>query len=51
VLQEVQRRRLPVPLAVEAKGADLLLRFRVAVPGPVLLGRTMHFGGGLFTSC
>jgi CRISPR-associated protein Csb2 len=49
VLQEVQRRRLPVPLAVEEKGADVLLRFRVAVPGPVLLGKTMHFGGGLFT--
>jgi len=25
------------------------LRFTVAVPGPVLLGKTMHFGGGLFT--
>ncbi len=49
VLQEVQRRGLPVLLAVEDKGADLLLRFRVAVPGPVLLGKTMHFGGGLFT--
>ena len=48
VLQEVRRRRLPVPLAVEKKGADLLLHFRVAVPGPVLLGKTMHFGGGLF---
>ena len=51
VLQEVQRRRLPVPLAVEEKGEDLLLRFRVAVAGPVLLGKTMHFGGGLFTCC
>ena len=50
VLQEVQRRRLPVPLAVEEKGADLLLRFTVAVPGPVLLGKTLHLGGGLFTS-
>jgi len=49
VLQEVQRRRLPVPLAVEKKGGDLLLRFRVAVPGPIQLGKTMHFGGGLFT--
>jgi len=50
VLQEVQRRRLPVPLTVEEKGANLLLRFKVAVPGPVLLGKTMHFGGGLFKS-
>ena len=49
VLREVQRRQLPVPLAVEEKGSDLLLRFSVAVPGPVLLGKTMHFGGGLFT--
>lgn len=49
VLLEVQRRRLPVPLAIEKKGSDLMLRFRVAVPGPVLLGKTMHFGGGLFT--
>jgi CRISPR-associated protein Csb2 len=49
VLHEVQRRRLPVPLAMEEKGADLLLQFGVAVPGPVLLGKTMHFGGGLFT--
>ncbi len=51
VLQEVRRRNLPVPLAVEAKGKDLLLRFKVAVPGPVLLGKTIHFGGGLFTCC
>ena len=49
VLQEAQRRQLPVPLAVERKGTSLLLRFKVAVPGPVLLGKTMHFGGGLFT--
>lgn len=49
VLKEVQRRRLPVPLAIEKTGADLLLRFSVAVSGPVLLGKTMHFGGGLFT--
>lgn len=48
VLREVQRRQLPVPLAVEEKGSDLLLRFSVAVSGPVLLGKTMHFGGGLF---
>ncbi len=49
VRQEVLRRQLPVPLAIEEKGPNLLLRFRVAVPGPVLLGKTMHFGGGLFT--
>lgn len=49
VLHEVQRRRLPAPLAVEKKGVDMLLRFKLAVPGPVLLGRTIHLGGGLFT--
>lgn len=49
VLREVRRRQLPVPIAVEERGIDLLLRFKVAVPGPVLLGKTMHFGGGLFT--
>ena len=48
VLQEVQRRQLPVPLAIEGTGTNLLLRFKVTVPGPVLLGKTMHFGGGLF---
>lgn len=48
VLQEVERRQLPVPLAVERKDTSLLLRFKVAVPGPVLLGKTIHFGGGLF---
>lgn len=49
VLREVQRRHLPAPLAVEEKDSDLLLWFKVAVPGPVLLGKTMHCGGGLFT--
>jgi CRISPR-associated protein Csb2 len=49
VLREVRRRQLPVPIALEERGTDLLLRFKVAVPGPVLLGKTMHFGGGLFT--
>ncbi len=48
VLQEVERRQLPAPLAVERKDTSLLLRFKVAVPGPVLLGKTIHFGGGLF---
>ncbi|WP_049961410.1 type I-G CRISPR-associated protein Csb2 [Pseudacidobacterium ailaaui] len=48
VLQEVQRRRLPAPFVVWMKGRSLLLQFKVAVPGPVLLGKTMHFGGGLF---
>lgn len=50
VVQEAQRRRLPVPLAVKGKSTNLLLRFKVAVTGPVLLGKTMHFGGGLFAS-
>lgn len=28
----------------------LRITFKVAVPGPLLLGRTLHFGGGLFAS-
>jgi CRISPR-associated protein Csb2 len=48
VPQEVQRRHLPAP-AIERQDGGLLLQFRVAIQGPVLLGRTMHFGGGLFS--
>ena len=50
ILKEVRRRQLPVPQAVEMEGSDLLVRFKVAVPGPLLLGKTLHFGGGLFAS-
>ncbi len=46
VLREVQRRGLPVP-KVSLNG-KLSLKFAVAVPGPVLLGKNMHYGGGLF---
>lgn len=49
VLQELRRRQLPVPRAVDGDGKGLRLQFRVAVPGPVLLGKTLHFGGGLFS--
>jgi CRISPR-associated protein Csb2 len=31
--------------------ATLHLRFAVARPGPILLGRTAHAGGGLFRAC
>ena len=31
--------------------ANLRLRFAVARPGPILLGRTAHAGGGLFQAC
>lgn len=56
---ECRRRGLPAPaVAVEtANGvagcgvaAHLVLRFPVAVKGPVLLGRTRHVGGGLFAA-
>lgn len=30
------------------KASGLLLKFGIAVSGPVLIGKTMHFGGGLF---
>ncbi|MBS0576327.1 MAG: type I-U CRISPR-associated protein Cas5/Cas6 [Proteobacteria bacterium] len=51
VITETQRRGLPMPAAVNRlrNGAGLELGFKVAVPGPVLLGRTLHLGGGLFT--
>lgn len=51
VLREVQRRKLPRPLAVEGGSRNgLLLKFGVAVPGPVLLGKNLHYGGGLFVA-
>ncbi|MFT4045594.1 MAG: type I-U CRISPR-associated protein Csb2 [Solimonas sp.] len=49
VLNEVLRRQLPKPLKVHGDGkGGLMLKFNVAVPGPVLLGKTLHYGGGLF---
>lgn len=57
VLAECQRRQLPAP-TIEVGGlgyaspgelvVDLQLRFPKAVPGPILLGRDSHRGGGLF---
>lgn len=57
VLAECRRLGLPRP-HVESSNvrgisrlgltADLRLRFRQAVPGPILLGRTRYRGGGLF---
>jgi CRISPR-associated protein Csb2 len=49
VRRDVLRRKLPVPDAVECRDTHTLLRFNVSVAGPVLLGKTMHFGGGIFT--
>lgn len=46
VLREVQRRGLPLPQVSLDEG--LVLNFKVAVPGPVLLGKNMHYGGGVF---
>ena len=59
VAAECVRRGLPMPreilasdLHVGPKGgrptASLELRFAVSVPGPLLLGRDSHMGGGLF---
>ncbi len=53
VTTEVRRRGLPAPLVVERRpteGEELSLRFAVAVSGPLLLGKNMHYGGGLFAS-
>jgi CRISPR-associated protein Csb2 len=57
-LAELQRRHAPQPAEIEVKKAcegprggltaSLRLSFKVAVPGPLLLGRMLHFGGGLF---
>jgi CRISPR-associated protein Csb2 len=57
---ELLRRDAPTPEAVEVLEAQegprggiagsLRVTFNVAVPGPLLLGRTSHFGGGLFAA-
>jgi CRISPR-associated protein Csb2 len=57
---EVARRGLPDPERVEVSevragprgglAGRLELRFRVAVAGPLVLGRTRHLGGGLFAA-
>jgi CRISPR-associated protein Csb2 len=57
VLTECRRLRLPEP-RVESSNVrgiprlgltgNVTLRFRQSVAGPLLLGRTRHFGGGLF---
>ncbi|MHB8418783.1 MAG: type I-G CRISPR-associated protein Csb2 [Myxococcales bacterium] len=58
VLSECRRRGLPTPrVAVRnPRGApdvgltsQVSLEFNVAVAGPLILGRSRHFGGGLFT--
>ena len=53
VLTEVQRRGLPAPSGIQQRdcASDVLsLRFAVAVSGPILLGKTLHYGGGLFAA-
>jgi CRISPR-associated protein Csb2 len=49
VLREAQRRGMPVPEVIH-QNRNVSLKFLVAVPGPVLLGKDFHFGGGLFSS-
>jgi len=49
VVRELLRRQLPRPLAVEVGTRNSMnLQFSIAVPGPILLGKDLHFGGGLF---
>lgn len=57
VLAECARRGLPRPdvavahaeqRSVRETSAEVVLRFSAAVPGPILLGRDAHAGGGLF---
>lgn len=60
VRRECRRRRWPEPICevldirAGPRGgltATLHLRFAIARPGPILLGRTAHAGGGLFQAC
>jgi CRISPR-associated protein Csb2 len=57
LVEEIRRRGLPEAevavddvrgIAKEGVVARLRLVFRVAVSGPILLGRSRHLGGGLF---
>ncbi|MCY4515586.1 MAG: type I-U CRISPR-associated protein Csb2 [Candidatus Tectomicrobia bacterium] len=59
VAAECRRRGLPVPVEIHVSevsvgprggrpAAKLILHFAVAVPGPFILGRDSHTGGGLF---
>ena len=60
VRRELRRLKMPDPVELEVvemhvgpRGGlrgRLRLRFATAVPGLLLLGRTRHFGGGLFSS-
>lgn len=60
VRAELRRRDSPQPEDIEVLEAregprggiagSLRVTFKVAVPGPLLLGRTLHFGGGLFAA-
>jgi CRISPR-associated protein Csb2 len=57
---ELHRRHLPQPDGIEVLSAcmgprggieaQLRITFKAAVPGPLLLGRTLHFGGGVFAA-
>ena len=58
LLREIERRRLPKPVQIDVASVEvgprgglsgnIRLEFRNAEQGPLLLGRTRHFGGGLF---
>lgn len=47
VVREANRRHLPTSLKVTYHDGWLHLRFNAATPGPVMLGKTIHIGGGL----
>lgn len=60
VAAEIGRRGLPLPQQIEVLelrtgprggvAGRLQLHFKIAVAGPLLLGRTRHMGGGLFAA-
>lgn len=57
---ELERRGLPTATTIKPITASIVqdgraqgglkLEFKVAIPGPILLGHNLHFGGGCFTS-
>lgn len=60
VQSEVLRRGIAIPTHIEVielcegprggLAGRLRLRFATVVSGPILIGRTRHFGGGLFSA-
>lgn len=60
VAEECRRARLPNPCSIESRSvagvpgvglvARVVLGFAAPVPGPIVLGRSRHRGGGMFAA-